>query len=340
MFNSAAPAAALASLKTCHAPTLTVARKAYNTTSLAVGGGGGGNPAPTIILVAPILGSTLGGTALTVTGTGFAAGASLKVGGTAAVQVNVASAGVLTALTPAHVAGATDVTVTNPDGQSATLAGGFTFVPPVGETVLLADDFNDNSLDLSKWDATSLFSGYTDTGLPMAETNQRIEIGPLLVNASGSHYRGIRTARAYDFTGAYCYVALTQAPAANTAADAMFTIGQDANSYYRIYVEAGTLICQKRINGAKSNLFVSNYDAVSHWYWRIRHDAAAGAVVFETAPDNSGVPGAWTERYREAWNTAAVPLSSVQLELKAGTWQVEANRGGTVSFDNFKLAKP
>jgi hypothetical protein len=302
--------------------------------------GGGGLPAPSVISVSPNTGTTAGGTLITIAGTGFVTGASVTVGGSPATVVNVTSSNLLAAQTPAHSAGVVDVVVVNPDGQRATLTNGFTFVAPAGETVLLADDFNDNSLDASRWNAGNLFSGYTDIGLPVSEINQRIEIGPLPQNASGSHYRGIRAARSYDFTGAYCYVALTQAPAANTAADAMLTIGQDANSYYRTYVEAGTLICQKRINGTKTNMLVTSFDSTNHRYWRMHHDTVSGAVVFETAADNNGVPGSWTERYRETWNTAAIPLTTVQLELKAGTWQMEANRAGTVSFDNFKLAKP
>lgn len=301
---------------------------------------GGGLPAPSLGAITPNSGTTAGGTAISVAGTGFVTGASLLIGGTPALMVNVTNNSSLTALTPAHSAGIVDLVVVNPDGQSATLTNGFTFVVPAGETVLLADNFNDNSLDLSRWNAGNLFSGYTDVGLPVSETNQRIEIGPLPKNATGSHYRGIRAASVYDFTGAYCYVALTQAPAANTAADAMLTIGQDVNSYYRIYVEAGTLICQKRINGAKTNLLITTYNSITQRYWRMRHDAASGSVVFETAPDNSGAPGSWTERYRESWNTMAIPLAAVQLELKAGTWQAEANQAGTVSFDNFKLARP
>src|SRR5204863_7465055 len=50
----------------------------------------------------------------------------------------------------------------------------------------LADDFNDNSLDTAKWDPNNLFSGFTDTSLPIAETNQRLEIGPLLQNTGSS----------------------------------------------------------------------------------------------------------------------------------------------------------
>jgi hypothetical protein len=162
----------------------------------------------------------------------------------------------------------------------------------------------------------------------------------LLLNTSGSHYNGIRSASSYNFTGAYCQLELPLAPAANTTADAMFTLGKDVNSYYRIYVEAGLLIAQKRINGAKATLLSTTYNAMTDRYWRIRHDAATGNVVFETAPANGGSPGAWTQRYSEPWNTAAVPLATIQFELKAGTWQVEANAAGSVFFDNFKAAKP
>jgi hypothetical protein len=135
-------------------------------------------------------------------------------------------------------------------------------------------------------------------------------------------------------------VELVQAPASATKADAMFTIGRDANNYYRIYVEEGILICQSRIGGTKRNLFTSAYDSAVYRYWRIRHDQATGNVVFETANDNAGLPGTWTVRYSERWDTASVPLSGVIFEIKAGTWQVESAAPGTVVFDNFKLARP
>jgi hypothetical protein len=90
---------------------------------------------PTATAVSPASGTTGGGTPVTVTGTGFAAGATLTFGGTAATQVVVASPTQLTARTPAHVAGAVSVVVTNADTQSATLAGGFTYVATPAPTV-------------------------------------------------------------------------------------------------------------------------------------------------------------------------------------------------------------
>jgi hypothetical protein len=288
--------------------------------------------------VSPNTGTTAGGTSVTIAGANFAPGATVTFGGTAALNVNVTSATSITATTPAHAGGAVSVVVTNPDGQSGALAGGFTY-SAVTETVLLEDNFNDNSIDFSKWTPSNLFSGYTDPAVPTNETAQQMKIGALFQGQPGSHYNGIRSTNNYDFTGAYCYVELVQATASSSKADAMLTIGRDVSNYYRIYVEEGTLICQARIAGVKRNLFTASYDPAAHRYWRIRHDQATGKVVFETAPDNSGAPGSWTLRYSEQWDTASVPLASIVFEIKAGTWQAEPVAPGTAIFDNFRLAR-
>ena len=144
--------------------------------------------------------------------------------------------------------------------------------PPALAAPIVSDDFNDNSLDTAKWD-TNLFSGFTNTNVPMAETAQRLEIGPLLQNVDGSSYRGIRTVNTYNFSDAYSYVELVQAPASNTAADAMFTIGNDVTAYYRMYVSAGNLIGLRKIGGTKTTLFSITYDTTNHRFLRIRHDS-------------------------------------------------------------------
>jgi hypothetical protein len=256
--------------------------------------------------------------------------------------VNVVNGATITATTPAHAAGAVNVVVSNPDNQSATLGNGFTYTAPAPppETVLLADDFNDNSLNTSKWSANNLFSGYTDSTVSVNERSQRFEIGALKQNIGGSHYNGIRSATTYNFTNAYAYVEIVQGPASATAGDAMLTIGRDASNYYRIYVEAGRLICQKRLYGAKVDVLNTPYQAVNHRYLRIRHDTLSGNVIFETAPANAGLPGMWTQRASLAWDTAAAPLTTVMFELKAGTWQAEATAPGMVIFDNFRVARP
>ena len=84
--------------------------------------------APTVSSVSPNSGSTLGGTAVTITGTNFAAGATVTFGGTAATNVVVVNSTTITATTPAGSAGAVTVTVTNPGSQSGSLTNGFTYV--------------------------------------------------------------------------------------------------------------------------------------------------------------------------------------------------------------------
>ncbi len=90
-------------------------------------GQGGGNPAPTVSGINPTSGTANGGTAVTITGTGFLAGATVSLGGTAATGVTVVSSTSITATTAAHAAGAVNVVVTNTDAQSGTLSSGYTY---------------------------------------------------------------------------------------------------------------------------------------------------------------------------------------------------------------------
>jgi endonuclease/exonuclease/phosphatase family metal-dependent hydrolase len=98
-----------------------------DTTILPKSGGGTSNPPPTLAVISPNNGPTSGGTSVTITGANFVSGASVTIGGTAATNVVVTSPTTMTAMTPAHAAGTTNVVVTNPDNQNATLASAFTF---------------------------------------------------------------------------------------------------------------------------------------------------------------------------------------------------------------------
>ena len=81
---------------------------------------------PTVTSVSPNNGPTAGGTAVTITGTNFASGATVTFGGTAATNVVEVNSTTITATTPAHAAGTVTVTVTV-NGQSGSLVNGFTY---------------------------------------------------------------------------------------------------------------------------------------------------------------------------------------------------------------------
>jgi len=90
---------------------------------------------PTISGVTPSTGSTAGGTPITISGSGFKSGATVTIGDVAAANVVVVDSSTITATTPlgpidGTVSTPRSVTVRNPDGQSATRSGTFTYTVP------------------------------------------------------------------------------------------------------------------------------------------------------------------------------------------------------------------
>src|SRR5216684_2806554 len=88
---------------------------------------------PAVSSIAPATGSQNGGTVVTITGTGFLTGATVKFGGTSATSSSVVSATSITAVTPLGPAGAqlaVNVVVTNPDSTTGTASNGFTYTVP------------------------------------------------------------------------------------------------------------------------------------------------------------------------------------------------------------------
>ena len=87
------------------------------------------NAPVTITQISPIAAARTGGIVVTLTGTGFQTGASVYFGTRSATQVTVVSSTTVEATLPsASQTGSVNVQIVNPDGSSATLPGGFTYV--------------------------------------------------------------------------------------------------------------------------------------------------------------------------------------------------------------------
>ncbi len=154
------PNFAVAGLADNGGPTQTIALTSASTSALASGASGTGittdqrgvarantpdigafeyTPAgPTISGVSPNQGYSTGGTAITITGTGFVSGATVTVGGASATNVVVVSATSITATTPAGTVGAADLVVTNPDTSTITDAGAFIYLQPQADLSVTA----------------------------------------------------------------------------------------------------------------------------------------------------------------------------------------------------------
>lgn len=213
-----------------------------------------------------------------------------------------------------------------------------TVTPSSGPPAILSDNFNDNSIDATKWNTQDMFTMWTNSGVPIAETAQQLRIGPLLQIPATAH-RGLVSVNQFNFSGANSYIELVQAPSSTTDAQASFAVGNNPNRpdlsqarFYRIYVKHGTLFGERRTSGTvTTTLFSIPYDATAHRFWRIRHNA--GMVTLDTAPGSSGVPGTWVQRFTQTWHSA-IPVTSVLFEFRAGTGSQQTNPG-TAIFDNF-----
>lgn len=86
-------------------------------------------PTATVTRVTPASGTVNGGQAITITGVGFASASGATFGGVSVTAFHIVNDTTITAVTPEHVSGVVDVTVTG----VATLTGGYTYlvVPPV-----------------------------------------------------------------------------------------------------------------------------------------------------------------------------------------------------------------
>lgn len=83
--------------------------------------------APTLTAVSPQVGSLSGGASISLTGTHFVQGMTVKLGELNCLSVTVDSDTAAHCTTPASAAGSVNVQVTSLDQQTATLASGFTF---------------------------------------------------------------------------------------------------------------------------------------------------------------------------------------------------------------------
>jgi hypothetical protein len=129
---SMTPTGSLTPITATATPTRTPTRTPTNTPANSPTNTPVGVTPPLINSVNPSIGTTRGGTAVTISGNRFQTGAKVFFGDTPASSVNLSNPQELIAVTDAHAAAVVDVTVTNPDGGTARLVNTFSYAPLVG----------------------------------------------------------------------------------------------------------------------------------------------------------------------------------------------------------------
>ncbi len=116
--------------------------------------------APTVSSVSPTSGTTAGGDAVTITGTGFTGATAVNFGANTGVITATTSDTSITATSPAGAVGAVDVTVTTPGGTSATSsADQFTYVAP--STTEAATGVTSTNATLNGANGSAAATGYS-----------------------------------------------------------------------------------------------------------------------------------------------------------------------------------
>jgi hypothetical protein len=176
----------------------------------------------------------------------------------------------------------------------------------------LTDNFNDNSIDSSKW------SSYG----PIQEVNQRLEIRP---PSNLPQYGGYQSAARYDLTDSSVHVEVVQALFGAHACGTNLLAIVDGNNQVFIGAGGGILYCNARVAGAARNYKVVPYDSENHRWWRLRE--SAGVLHWEVSAHGL----VWTTLVSKP---APISLTGVYLHLQAGTFD-KVPAPGLAIFESF-----
>ena len=114
-------------------------------------------PVPTVATISPTSGRSVGGTNVTITGTGFTGASAVTIGGNAATGITVVNSTTIIATTPAGALGSASVIVTTPGGMNPANSL-FTYTEP--ETVV-HDGSHSLAPELTDGQVTSVSFGST-----------------------------------------------------------------------------------------------------------------------------------------------------------------------------------
>ena len=189
--------------------------------------------------------------------------------------------------------------------------------------VLLSDDFNDNSLDASKWSVV-------DPNSPAAVTEQSQQLR-IALPPNTAAYNGVVSVFAYDLRGATVETELAQPISQAGWCENFIEAALDANNYFLIDAGAGSMVFRSMVNGVNDQTILSVFDPSLERYWRIRHDQISNTIYFETSPDRV----VWTTRKTV---TAGFSLAALRFYLYAGAWGTGNGSPGAAKWDNFQLS--
>lgn len=194
--------------------------------------------------------------------------------------------------------------------------------PPVAVPKLetLTDNFNDNTIDGSKW------ADVTDGGATIAEQNQRLELAIPSVALDGDN-AALVSQNIYTLEDSYFVVKVLEVPNAATAAEAALTFKftPDAQNAIRFVLTGGILNFWYQVDNIRSTIGALPFNTETMVYWRIREDA--GVLYFETSQDGldftTHATWAWGGTFADLEGNAVIEFFVYQDETDPGNFFVD-----------------
>jgi hypothetical protein len=185
----------------------------------------------------------------------------------------------------------------SPDGYLLEDGSGVLLLDFYPTVSTLTDNLNDNSTDATKWNVTAPFS--FNAACTVAETSGQLQITPPTASSTFS-YNGYQSVALYSLRGDSLYAALVQS-GSDIHQEAVLGFGTDINGGDGVTanVSNGQLRFRQGHNIADLATAIS-YDAVNHYWLRITHRVSDDHLLLDTAPNSSGSPGTWTNRFSVA----------------------------------------
>jgi len=157
-----------------------------------------------------------------------------------------------------------------------------------------------------------------------------LEIGlPQSFNSNAE--AALQTYRDYNFTGAFVQVEVPEVTTSTTYnAENYLTVRIDNQNAYLIRVANGGIDFWTRRFGQLMDIGGRPYEAVPHRWWRIEHSTMDDVIRFSTSQNGQD----WFEQGR---GPAVVPLTRIEVSLRAGNIAPGDPDPGRAIFDNFLL---
>jgi hypothetical protein len=190
----------------------------------------------------------------------------------------------------------------------------------------LADDFNDNSLDATKW-----ATGTNGAGSAISEAGQQIQEAPASSVVDAEAYLvGVNFDPKYTLVSDAFFAKLASVLVANAATFNYLWVMADDSNNVRIQVSGSprTIKVFQIVAGVETEKFSTTYDAVNHAWLKIRE--SGGTLFFDASADHNG---GYTNL-----TSFANPISVASVYPKMNAYAGIVASPGTAAWDNFNTA--